>query len=199
MIAAGRQDEEVSKSALTSGSSEIGTETRDVRFYNKKMMNARRDFQRLVKRLTELPTMQLIPLAFVSTYVASIPTIAFAVLHPGLPLGGPGWGKNDLIKVIVLGCVLAPLLETAVNQWACIRLLKNLRLPTGMAIVLSAAFFGLGHSYSILYMSMTFFVGLVLESVFAIEDARAGHPFLATFAVHALRNWATAGLTMFVL
>jgi hypothetical protein len=163
------------------------------------MNNACRDFQRLVKWLIELPTTRLIPLAFVSTYVVSIPTIAFAVLHPGMLPGGPGWGKNDLIKMIVLGCILAPLLETAVMQWACIRLLKKLRLPTGMAIVFSAAFFGLGHSYSILYICMMFFVGLVLASVFAIEDARAGHPFLATLAVHTLRNWVAAGLTMFVL
>lgn len=167
--------------------------------YKIKMITARRHFRRLVTWLIELPTVRLIPLALAFTYVASIPTIAFAVFHPGTLLGGPGWGKNDLIKIIVLGCILAPLLETAVSQWACIRLLKKLRLPTGMAVVLSAAFFGLGHSYSILYICMTFFVGLVLGSVFAIEDARGGHPFLATLAVHALRNWVTAGLTMFVL
>ncbi|WP_158608994.1 CPBP family glutamic-type intramembrane protease [Paraburkholderia sp. RAU2J] len=149
--------------------------------------------------MTELPTARLIPLAFVSTYVVSVPIITFAVFHPGTVPGGPGWGKNDPIKIIVLGGILAPLLETAVTQWACIRLLKKLRLPTGMAIVLSAAFFGLGHTYSTLYISMMFFVGLVLGSVFAIEDARAGHPFLATLAVHALRNWVTAGLTRFVL
>jgi hypothetical protein len=163
------------------------------------MNNARRAFQRLVKWLTELPTIRLISLAFVFTYVASIPTIAFAVFHPGTVLGGPGWGKNDLVKIIVLGCILAPLLETAVNQWACIRLLKKLRLPTGIAVVISAAFFGLSHSYSILYIYMTFFMGVVLGSVFAIEDTRGGHPFLATLAVHALRNWVTAGLTIFVL
>jgi hypothetical protein len=202
MIATGRQDDDVTKSALRSRSGIFANRSggaHDARIYDKKMNNARRDFQRLVKWLTELPTIKLILLAFVCTYVASIPTIAFAIFHPGTLLGGPGWGKNDLIKIIVLGCVLAPLLETAINQWACIRLLKKLRLRTEMAIVLSAAFFGLGHNYSLLYICMTFFVGLVLGSVFAIEDARDGRPFLATLAVHALRNWVTAGFTIFVL
>jgi hypothetical protein len=91
-----------------------------------------------VKWLTELPTTRLIPLAFACTYVASIPTIAFAIFHPGTLLGGPGWGKNDLIKIIVLGCILAPLFETAVTQWACIRLLKKLRQLTVLPALCTA-------------------------------------------------------------
>lgn len=156
-------------------------------------------YQTAVKWLTGLPTVKLVLLAFVCTYVAAIPTIAFAVFHPGTPFGGPGWGKSDLLRILLLGCLLAPLLETAITQWACIRLLEKLRFPTGMAIVVSAAFFASGHNYSTLYMCMTFLIGLVLASVFAIEDARDGHPFLATLAVHALRNWVKAGFTVFVL
>lgn len=163
------------------------------------MRTARLDLQRLMTRVRRLPTIKLIPLAVVFTYIASVPTIAFAVFHPGTQLGGPAWRSDDLTKMIVLGCVMSPLLETAVTQWACIRLLKKLRIRTGMAVFLSAVLFGLGHAYSILYMSMAFFVGAVLGTVFTIEDARGGHPFLATLAVHAFRNWITAGLTIFVL
>jgi len=114
-------------------------------FYKSKMNTARLDLQRLVSWLTRLPTIKLIPLALVFTYVASGPTIALAVFHPGMQLGGLAWGRKDLIRIIVLGCIVAPLL------------------------------------------------------VFAIEDARGGHPFLAPLAVHALRNWITAALTEFIL
>ncbi|MBN3845490.1 hypothetical protein G3N58_01405 [Paraburkholderia sp. Ac-20342] len=43
-------------------------------------------------------------------------------------------------------------------------------------------------------MSLTFCVGLVLGSVFVIEDSRRGRPFLATFLVHALHNTVPTGM-----
>jgi uncharacterized protein len=149
--------------------------------------------------LTQLPTIKLVPLALVFTYLATVPAIAVAILHPGTQLAGPDWGKHDLVKMIVLGCILAPLIETALMQWGCMRLLGKLRVKTRVAIVVSAALFGLSHSYNMSYVMTTFLVGVVLASVFAIEDARGGRPFLATLAVHALRNGMSAAFVLFVV
>lgn len=161
------------------------------------MKKLRINFHKTMAWVTKLPTAQLIPLALIFTYVASAPPIAFAVFDPGAKLGGPTLTGHDFIKAIVLGCIVAPLLETALMQWACIRILKKVGISTGLAVLVSAIFFGLEHYYSVLYMSLTFCVGLVLGSVFAIEDARRGSPFLATFTVHALHNAITTGILIF--
>ncbi|HZZ10063.1 MAG TPA: CPBP family glutamic-type intramembrane protease [Paraburkholderia sp.] len=68
-----------------------------------------------------------------------------------------------------------------------------------MAIGVSALLFGLAHNYSGPYVVMAMLIGAILATVFAVEDARNGHPFLATWAVHTLRNGLTAALTLFVL
>ena len=108
-------------------------------------------------------------------------------------------GKHHIVKTIVFGCIAAPLIETVVNQWGCIRLLRKLRCRTGVAMGVSALIFGLGHNYSGPYIFYATLVGAILATVFVVEDARKGHPFIATLAVHALRNGITAAMTLFVL
>jgi membrane protease YdiL (CAAX protease family) len=150
--------------------------------------------------LFRLSTTKLIALALVSTYLAALPLFLCApFLMSGQSLGGPDLGKHDILKMVLMGCIAAPLIETAINQWGCLRLLKKLRCKTGVAISISALIFGLGHSYSAPYVFFGTLVGAIFAMVFAIEDARKGHPFIATFAVHALRNGITAVITLFVL
>ena len=164
------------------------------------LTKSRASLQKVELWLFELPTKKLIALALVSTYLVALPLILYSsFVQPAQALGGPNWGKHDILKMIVLGCIAAPLIETAVNQWACLRLLQKLRCKTGIAIGISALIFGLGHSYSAPYVFFGILVGIILAMVFTIEDARKGHPFIATLAVHALRNGITAALTLFVL
>jgi membrane protease YdiL (CAAX protease family) len=144
---------------------------------------------RFKRWLFELPTIKLIALAWVGSYVVALPPVLYAhFVTPTQSFGGPDMGKHAIVKMIVLGCIVAPLIETAINQWACLRLLKRLRCTTGIAIGISALIFGLGHYYSAAYVVMATLVGAILATVFVIEDTRNGHPFIATLAVHVLRN-----------
>lgn len=150
--------------------------------------------------LLGLPTAQLIALALVGTYVAAVPSILYSLLlAPGQTIGGPDLGKHDVFKMLVVGCIAAPLIETAVHQWGCLWLLKKLRCKARIAIGISALLFGLSHNYSGTYILMGVLSGAVLAMVFVIEDTRNGRPFLATWAVHSLRNGITAGITLYVL
>jgi uncharacterized protein len=150
--------------------------------------------------LIRLPTTKLIALALLGTYLAALPMVLCApFLTSGQSVGGPGFGKHDILRMVLMGCIAAPLIETALNQWGCLRLLKKLRCKTSIAISISALIFGLCHNYSAPYVIFGTLVGAILSTVFAIEDARKGHPFIATFAVHALRNGITAAVTLFVL
>ena len=164
------------------------------------LTTSHRCLQRVKLWLLELPTAKLIVLALAGTYLAIIPLLICApFLTPGQTLGGPDLGKGNVFKLIAIGCVAAPLIETTIHQWGCLRVLGKLRCKTGIAICISALLFGLSHSYSAPYVVLGTLVGGILATVFAIEDSRKGHPFIATLAVHALRNGITAAITLFVL
>lgn len=113
-------------------------------------------------------------------------------------LGGPGWGRHDALKMVLLGCIAAPLIETAVIQWGCLRLLGRLGCDTRVAICVSALAFGLAHNYSGAYVVFGVAAGLVFALVFDIEDARNGRPFAVTCAVHAIRNGLTLAISLLV-
>jgi uncharacterized protein len=138
-----------------------------------------------------LPSVPLTLIALLLTYVAAAPVLVLVLAIPNLSIGGPEFVKHGLGSMILIGCLIAPVLETAINQWACIRLLNRFGCGTATAIVVSALIFGLGHTYSLAYVLVTFNIGLVLAATFVIEDRRGGSPFLVTMAVHALRNGMT--------
>ncbi|GAB2924102.1 hypothetical protein GCM10027093_74430 [Paraburkholderia jirisanensis] len=130
-------------------------------------------------------------IALLLTYAAALPVSLAVVTVPSVAFDGPGFEKHGLGSMILFGCLIAPMLETAVNQWACIRLLNRFGCRTAIAIVISALLFGLGHTYSVAYVLTTFIIGLVLAATFVIEDHRGGSPFLVTMMVHATRNGIT--------
>ncbi|MDR5753862.1 MULTISPECIES: CPBP family intramembrane glutamic endopeptidase [unclassified Caballeronia] len=145
--------------------------------------------QKLKMMLFALSTTRLIIFALLLLFVATLPSLALLLLNPDLQFGGPGWGADNVGRMILWGCVLAPLLETIVHQWACLRILEKLRVRASVAIVLSSLGFAAAHDYSVPYMLTAFFSGVVLSTVFVVERKKRGYPFLATLAVHALKNW----------
>lgn len=156
--------------------------------------------QKMTFWLLELPTAKLILLAWIGTYATVLPVLLYSfILESGKNVGGPNMGKHDIVKMIVLGCVAAPLIETAVNQWLCLRILKKLRCRAGVAIAISALLFGVAHNYSGASILFASFAGAILATVFVIEDARDGRPFLATWAVHLLRNATSTAIALFML
>ncbi len=164
------------------------------------MLKKFRMYMQEAKRwIVGLSTTKLVVFALMSTYLAVLPLFLYTPFAPpGQALGGPDLGKHDILKMILLGCIAAPLIETAIIQWGCLRLLRKLHCKTGLAICISALIFGLGHAYSAPYVILGTLVGAILALVFVIEDGRKGYPFLATLAVHALRNGITAALTLAV-
>lgn len=152
----------------------------------------KRYWSECIQWVNRLPSIPLAFLALVLSYTAAIPIIVIALVRPDISFDGPNLGSRGLVAMILLGCLIAPIIETAIFQWACIRLLDKFGFSTGYTIVISAVLFGSAHTYSPPYMVMTFVVGLVLGATFVIEDRRGGRPFLVTMAVHMMRNAVTA-------
>jgi uncharacterized protein len=156
-------------------------------------------YQKSKTMLCELSTAKLIALGLMLLFVANLPSAIAVALIPDYQLGWPGFNKQSPLRMILLGCVIAPLLETLINQWACLRLLEKLRVNASVAILISSLVFAVLHDYSFAYMATAFFAGVVLSTVFMIERRRRGHPFLATMATHALKNWIASAFLLVLL
>ncbi len=105
---------------------------------------------------------------------------------------GPAFRFTDVrfVFVLLLTCVAAPLAETLVFQWTIVGGRRRFaRCPTGWAIVASALAFGLAHvGYSAQYGVRAARGGLVLGTVFVVEQEKRGAPFWVVTAIHALHN-----------
>jgi len=87
------------------------------------------------------------------------------------------------------GIIVAPLLETLIFQWACIRCLQMLRLNTPVILVISGFLFALAHEFEQRWPVDIFVAGLAFSWVFLVEARRPkGCPLLVTMSVHALFN-----------
>jgi hypothetical protein len=150
-------------------------------------------FTRISTQLGRLPPFAFVYLMLLLSYAVLLPMIALDSIVVSDALHVEGGPKNlpafGMFGRLLVGSVIAPLFETAVFQWAPIRLLRTrLRLPAPLAVCASAAFFAAAHAYSIGYVVFAFFVGLVLAYGFAVRDHPGGRPYLLICAVHALRN-----------
>jgi membrane protease YdiL (CAAX protease family) len=142
--------------------------------------------------LMKLPVPALIPLALAASYLLGlVVAVPVGIFFPELDVGGPRLHLNGPIFVVwlVAACVVIPVAETLVFQWACIRLLREkLKWRASRAIAASAVLFGLAHTYSVPYVLIATIGGVVLGIVFVIEQEKNGSPFWVVATIHALRN-----------
>ncbi|MBV8665134.1 MAG: CPBP family intramembrane metalloprotease [Burkholderiaceae bacterium] len=150
-------------------------------------------FAKCSERLGRLHPALFVYLVLFFSYAVLLPQVALeAVIHNealhinGGPSNLPAFGP---VGRLIVASLIAPLVETALFQWAPIRLLHTwLRQPAWLAVLVSAVLFGMGHTYSLGYVVFTFLVGLVLAFGFQAKNYRGGHPYLLICIVHALRN-----------
>src|SRR5690606_9266417 len=98
--------------------------------------------------------------------------------------------KEELFMILIL----APVLETALYQYAVIEVVLSLtklifKKEVILAAVLIAAIaFGLSHLYNYLYMILTAAAGFTLGLFYTIVRSRKGNAFVYTMILHALYN-----------
>ena len=150
-------------------------------------------FNRISAQLGRLHPAAFVYVILFLSYAVLLPLIALddVVVSDALhqtdgPKNLPAFGMFGRLMV---GSVLTPLVETAIFQWAPIRLLRTwLKLPAALTVGISAVLFGIAHTYSIGYVVFTFLIGLVLAWGFVVRDYRGGKAYLLICIVHALRN-----------
>lgn len=152
--------------------------------------------KKLHRYLNGLSTFKFILIMTFLTFLIVLPMIPFIVHleQTGASLGGIDLQKElstQPIILILLVAFIAPLVETFISQWVVIKLLRFIPFishRSGILAVVSAITFGLGHTYSLLYMIAMFFVGLLLAYSYLLYETKNKHPFWVVTAIHSLRN-----------
>jgi len=157
-------------------------------------------FKRSTEQLGRLHPLLFVYVVLTLSYGVLLPLIALDSVAPSRILHTEGGPANlpalGMFGRLVLGSLIVPPIETAIFQWAPLRLLRDwLKLPTAAAIAVSAALFGIAHTYSVGYVVFTFLIGVVLAWGFVARDHLGGRAYLWICVVHALRN-AVSSLLM---
>lgn len=140
--------------------------------------------------LKKLPTWQLVIVALIAIEALPAPVgWLLGWLRPYDKVGGLDVKAMGIVVALIVTCIIGPPIETAINQWACINFLRRrLHLGALSALVLSSLIFAGLHGYSVTYFFTIFPVGMVLGSVFLLEQSKGGSPFWVVTIVHSIKN-----------
>lgn len=89
---------------------------------------------------------------------------------------------------IALGSIIAPFIETFINQWLVYKLLSRYTSNNNLIIIISAVFFGFLHWYSIGYIIATFLIGIFLMVAFINWEGAGISKYMMTVIIHMIHN-----------
>lgn len=136
------------------------------------------------------------PALYVLTLLAAsfVIVVPYALFQTAMPELRPGPGSISmqslgLVGRILLACVVAPLVETALFQWLPVRVLRGIfQVAWPYVMAVSAGLFAAAHTYTVGYVIFAFLVGLVMAYCFAVRYEHNHRSFSITSFVHSLRN-----------
>lgn len=142
---------------------------------------------KLYNWLRGLPAWAFIPMA-----LAAMLLISFIFYLLDMDLGeNTVMAKYHPAPLLLIGCILVPLVETALLQLAPIEITLLIRKNFGIAaVIISAVLFALTHWFTIFYLLYAFLFGIVLGTSYIIwrEKKSVGYAFLLVTLIHALWN-----------
>mgnify|MGYP001037681767 CR=1 FL=1 len=148
---------------------------------------------RVIRTISRGPVLVSVLLAWALAYVGGIFFWVgqFVFELPFGPSSGalPEIVKYDLLTRLFVGSLVAPIVETFLFQWLPIRLIRRtFGASVWSAIGASTLVFSATHGYSILYVVVALWGGLIFATVFVLRDYPGGRPFLVVATAHAARN-----------
>lgn len=153
----------------------------------------RRFFKYIHNYLQNLSTIRFIIIMVLLTFIVLLPFAPLFYLyekHIG-QMGEPSIVTGTLRIKFIAGSVLAPILETIIFQYGVIEILSSLKFFKEKNIVIaiiSAALFGVSHSYSYLYIFYGFLIGLLLAYSYLTYKKKKISAFWVVFWIHCIRN-----------
>ena len=127
---------------------------------------------------------------------AAIVTFGLLVLLIGREGIGPSAGAEILARpepwLFLLAVLVIPAIETVVAQLVLIELLRWIRTPATLCVVVSAAVFGLGHYVNggLGHGVVSFVAGLVFSYGYLAQRAESlGNAYACAWCTHACHNF----------
>ena len=113
------------------------------------------------------------------------------IIATNILIGENTEGPDMDVSSWFLGIILAPILETFINQHLPFKLMQKwswTKNKYGLYILVSAIVFGLLHTYSLQYMIFAFSGGLILAYMYFFYSKTPGKSFGSTTLIHAIKN-----------
>ena len=150
---------------------------------------------KLDDRIVRLNVAKILVIMFFVSYLSQITFSLMLDLVQISIFGTPINQEHDflatkgLVSLAIVGCLIAPLLETLLSQYAPIRICQiSLHWSRRRAIFISALLFGVLHNYNIGYVVAMFGTGLVFAYAFTVFDKKGSNPVLWLTILHTARN-----------
>jgi membrane protease YdiL (CAAX protease family) len=142
---------------------------------------------------TQLTYFRYILFSLFLTIIATLPLVPFFVFFDinDKDIGGPKSILDNIYSAIIVGLIIAPIIETLTTQLLPIKIVqKYIKWNTNsVALVSSSIIFGLGHlSYSFWYFLLTLPLGFVLAVTYLTFQKRKQSSFWTTTLLHSMRN-----------
>ncbi len=135
---------------------------------------------------------------YIFIFIFIFPSLILGAITTFLPepdmLGSPA--VESIVLELLIAVVVAPLIETLLFQSLVIeiicKLIKRPRKNIWISVIASSLAFSMNHTYSISYMVITFFAGLILAIAYYLGRYRKEGPIVLVFVIHSLYNLITS-------
>jgi hypothetical protein len=141
-------------------------------------------FNSLITRLATYRLISIISFAMFCQIVTMYFISAFVFRnHPG------GFIYKSITEHFITVVIVAPVIESYVFQRGIINLtLQTIKSSKLIAVLLSATGFALTHIYSLPYVIVTFFIGILYATIYLILLEKNAEAFWWVTVIHALYN-----------
>lgn len=106
--------------------------------------------------------------------------------------------KESLAFRIIIGILIAPLLETYLFQKLPFLIMSRLKVKSMLVrITLPSLAFAINHSFSIFYVGFAFVTGIILNYMYiACKENNKGYAFIAVALIHSIYNTIALALPL---
>lgn len=116
----------------------------------------------------------------------------FILFFGPLDMGSPFFLEMDMYSQFIWTVVYGPIIETVIFHLILIELFlyifKRSKYGNHFSVIITAILFSMTHYYSIHYIVITLFFGIILGTAYIIAKTRNMLPFLVVFFIHAIYN-----------
>ncbi len=116
----------------------------------------------------------------------------FILFFGALDMGSPFFLEMDMSAQFIWTVVYGPIIETVIFHLILIELFlyifKSTKYGYLFSVMITAILFSMSHYYSLHYIVITFFLGIILGTAYIVAKTRDMLACLVVFLIHAIYN-----------